>query len=249
MPITESTSPSIGIFCPTRKRPAMLLRLIDSIATNATNIERVHFAFYVDSDDELTQGFIKDLREKTSLNVTAVIEPHGSRPLSDMYNVLYKHCPVDIMMQFGDDTVMRTMGWDVMIEEAFSSYHDRLVLVYGKDGIHNEGFAPHYALHKNWIETLGYASPPYFTADWSDTWMFEIAKQIGRNMFLPGLMIEHMHWSQGKSSVDETTVISEIRRRNHNNEALYRSERMQNERALAVSRLREKLIVQTGNKQ
>jgi len=241
MQTTDTKFSTIGIFCPTRKRPASLLSLIKSITENADRPDRVHFALYVDSDDEMTLGLIKELNEKTNLKITVVIEPHNSRPLSDTYNLLYKHCPVDIMMQFGDDTLMRTQGWDSIVENAFERHTDKIALVYGRDGIHNEGFAPHYALHKNWIETIGYVSPPYFTADWSDTWMFEIAKEIKRNVFLPDLLIEHLHWTQGKSQIDETTVLSEIRRKTHNNEALYRSESMKREREEAVAKLREKI--------
>lgn len=238
----QTTKFRIGIFCPTRKRPFQLARLIDSIVNNSSHPERVSFHLYVDSDDEVTLSFLENVKNYTSLNIRAVIENHNTRPLSDTYNVLFENSGVDIMMQFGDDTIMRTSGWDVMIDSAFAQFEDRIALVYGRDGIHNEGFAPHYALHRNWIETVGYASPPYFTADWSDTWMFEIAKAINRNIFLPDLLIEHMHWTQGKSEIDETTVLAEIRRKSGDNEGIFRSERMTKEREEAVRKLRSKIL-------
>jgi hypothetical protein len=241
MQTTDTQRDKIGIFCPTRKRTQSLARLMESILNNANHPERVHFAFYVDDDDVVTLDFLDNVKKNFPVNIVVVKEPHNARPLSDTYNVLYKNCAVDIMMQFGDDTVMRTKGWDTLVEETFRKFDDRLALVYGRDGIHNEGFAPHYALHRNWIDALGYASPPYFTVDWSDTWTFEIAKALNRHVFLPDLLIEHLHWTQGKSPIDETTYIAEMRRRSTNNEEIFRSERMVNERLDAVKKLKERM--------
>jgi hypothetical protein len=238
MPTTEL---KIGIFCPTRKRVNSLVRLMNSIAMSAKNPKRVSFHLYVDSDDTETLQFIEQAKAESPLEIFAVVEPPNTRPLSDTYNILFEDSKIDVMMQFGDDTIMRTQDWDVLIDEAFQKYDDRLILAYGHDGIHNEGFAPHYALHRNWIETLGYASPPYFTADWSDAWMFEIAKTIKRNIFIPELMIEHMHWTQGKSPVDETTMLGEARRHNDGNEQLFRSEPMVQQRQQAIKLLQSKI--------
>lgn len=240
----QTTSPmKIGLFCPTRKRPSSLSRLMNSAFTLADNPGRVKFRLYVDSDDVVTQEFLKT-KVRNDL-YTGVIEDHGTRHLSDMYNVLFENSDDDVMVQLGDDTIMRTKGWDTLIENAFLEHEDRLLLVYGRDEIHNEKFAAHYALHRNWIETVGYASPPYFSADWSDTWTFEIAKEIKRTKFLNDLVIEHLHWTQGKSQIDETTIISERRRRRDDNEKIYRSKEMTDLRNQAVALLKEKMNEKT----
>jgi len=240
MQTIKSDQMKIGVYCPTRKRVASLARLIESIVNNADYPERVTFRFYVDTDDIQTIDFLNDLK-KYPVQYSAIIEEHNTRPLSDTYNILFENSDDDVMMQFGDDTIMRTKGWDTLIQSAFQKYDDRLILVYGRDGIHNEGFAPHYALHRKWIEAVGYASPPYFTADWSDTWTFEIAKSIGRTLFIDELVIEHMHWTQGKMQFDETSQIGENRRRSFDNEGLFRSEKMVKEREIASIKLREKI--------
>jgi hypothetical protein len=186
----------------------------------------------------LTPDFLRKIDKKF---YTTIVENHGTRHLSDMYNVLFENSDDDVMVQLGDDTIIRTKGWDTLIENCFLEHKDRLVLVYGRDEIHNEKFAAHYALHRNWIETVGYASPPYFSADWSDTWTFEIAKEVGRTRFLNDLVIEHLHWTQGKSSIDETTMLSERRRRSVDNERIFRSEQMTKERKEAIVKLQEKI--------
>ena len=243
MPTTDF---KIGIFCPTRKRVQSLARLMDSIITKASKPDRVSFHLYIDDDDQASLQFATYAKGASKTPVITVVESHNTRPLSDTYNVLFENTDIDVMMQFGDDTVMRTQDWDLLIEDAFRKHDDRLVLVYGRDGIHDEGFATHYGLHRNWIELLGYASPPYFTADWSDAWMFEIAKTVGRNVFVQDLVIEHMHWTQGKSPVDETTMLGETRRKNDNNEEKFRSEVMVNERKQAIEKIQAE-IAKRGN--
>jgi len=232
-----TTNFKIGIFCPTRKRVPMLTRLMNSLVATAAKPERVSFHLYVDDDDTDTLNFLHRIICPVPVNV--IVEKHNTRPLSDTYNVLFEQSDVDVMMQFGDDTIMRTQDWDLKIDEEFSKREDRLALVYGCDGIHDEGFATHYGLHRNWIELLGYASAPYFTADWSDTWMFELASAVGRNVFVKDLVIEHMHWTQGKSAVDETTMLGEHRRQNDNNESLFRSDKMVAERQAAIEKLKQ----------
>ena len=241
----STTNFKIGIFCPTRKRVKMLARLMDSVVSLAAKPERISFHLYIDNDDEATINFIKKVGPQSSIPIHLFIDKHDVRPLSDTYNVLFNNSDVDVMMQFGDDTIMRTKGWDLLIDEAFEKYDDRLALVYGCDGVHDEGFATHYGLHRNWIELLGYASPPYFTADWSDAWMFELAKAVNRNIFVKDLVIEHMHWTQGKSAVDETTMLAELRRRNDNNEMLFRSDEMVAERQASIEKLKQAI----GDKQ
>jgi hypothetical protein len=54
-------------------------------------------------------------------------------------------------------------------------------------------------------------------------------------------LIEHLHWTQGKSPIDETTYIAEMRRRSTNNEEIFRSEKMVNERLEAVKKLKERM--------
>ena len=235
----------IGVYCPTRKRPEQVLRFIDSLHNAAAKPERLVFRFYVDDDDSASLHVLASLHGRADLrsDFEVTVEPHNHRPHSDFYNVMYKHAleerPDDILLQIGDDTLMRTQGWDDLLEQTFKQHSDKLILIYGRDGIHNEGFAPHYALHKSWVGILGYMTPPYFTVDWADTWVFEIAKSLGRTMFLPELFIEHMHWSQGKQAVDETVLLTEMRRRSFDNEGLFRSERMVIERQHAVNELQK----------
>ena len=54
--------------------------------------------------------------------------------------------------QMGDDIVLRTLGWDQLVEAVFERWPDRIVFVHGRDGF----------LHRRWVDTLSYFVPPAF---------------------------------------------------------------------------------------
>lgn len=216
----------IGLYIPTRKRKEKLVNCVYSLYNLAKNKERLNFRFYIDDDDIETLQTVLLLKTQ-GINTFLTLEKRNTRPHSDFYNVMFKNSNDDIVFQLGDDCLMRTQDWDSIIEDEFNKIDDKILLVYGCDGIHNEGFAPHYALHRKWVEIIGYMTPKYFTVDWADTWVFEIAKKIDRVKFLPNLFLEHMHWTQGKMEVDETVILTEQRRRASNNESIFRSKEME----------------------
>lgn len=204
----------------------MLHAMIDSIVSNAANKSRLLFKLYIDNDDDESLTYSKtkllEMKQKEGFDYKIYSEEHNTRPLSDMHNFMFDKTD-EILFLCGDDVLVRTPGWDVIVESVFSQVPDKIALIYGRDGIHNSSFAPHYFIHRQWVEALGYVSPAYYTADWSDTWMFEIASIIKRACFIDKLIIEHMHWTQGKSKFDETAALCESRRRQGQNEKLFRS--------------------------
>ncbi|MDZ7742993.1 MAG: hypothetical protein U5Q03_14975 [Bacteroidota bacterium] len=107
-------------------------------------------------------------------------------------------------MQCADDIRFRTPGWDAMVRTAISQYDDRIVYVYGRDGINDEAMATHGFMHRRWYEALGYFTWPEFTSDYGDLWNHTIAEKLGRLHFIPELYTEHLHPAVGKAPVDET---------------------------------------------
>jgi len=117
----------------------------------------------------------------------------------------------DIVMLMGDDVQVQTRGWDQKIVDQFNKYEDKILMVIPNDGrydkiqtkknlgqdryfrprkepilIDDEPFgAPHFALHKNWINTVGYLAPPMFWHWYVDTWTQKVARKLNRCLFLP----------------------------------------------------------------
>lgn len=215
----------ISLLVPTRHRPEKLRRMTASVWNTVKGIPKVslwnsvEILCYVTNDDDSYDGNDFD---------TKIVR--GPRLImSDLWNALLPHARGDILMQCADDVVLRTPAWDRYIEEAFAAVPDRILLAYGHDGSPNgENFATLPFVSRKWVDTVGYFTGPGYTADFSDTHPFDVAKMIGRTKYLP-LYFEHCHWLWGKSEVDETYKEIQDLRVKDNNTALYNerlSERM-----------------------
>jgi hypothetical protein len=50
-----------------------------------------------------------------------------------------------------------------------------------------------------------------FSSDWNDVWISEVAKRVGRFVPMPDVVIEHHHYTFGKSERDQTHAEREER--------------------------------------
>jgi hypothetical protein len=124
--------------------------------------------------------------------------------LSDCWNRLADVAQGDILGMGADDIRFRTPAWDLRIRDMFDVFPDRICFVHGRDGIHDEKLGTHGFISRRWFETLGYFTWPAFPADYADTWLHELAGRIGRRVYVPDLLIEHLHPIAGKAEWDQT---------------------------------------------
>lgn len=200
----------ISILCPTRNRPENIQRLYDSIARTAD--KEFEMILYVDNDDPSYDSL--------ALPLTLI---RGERiVLSEMWNQCAKYALADIVMYGADDIVFCTPHWDTIVKKEFAKFDDKIAFVFGRDGHspYDGAYGTHGFVHKNWIAALGYVCPPYFSGDFSDTWMNEIASAVGRHVYVD-LLIEHLHPDWSKASLDATYLEKKERMMQDNVAAKY----------------------------
>ena len=224
----------ISVLCPTRNRPGNVQRLIDSATSTAAGA--VEFVFYTDDDAPLPAHIT------SRADVTAVTGPRIV--LSAMWNACYPHATGDIVMQCGDDIVFRSPNWDTEVAEAFNGYPDRVVFVHGDDLVYGARFGTHGFLHRTWVDTVGYVTPPWFVSDYGDTWLNDVANDLGRRVYLPGVITEHMHPAFGKADWDLTHRERLARHDEHQPGDLY--DRLAPERAADAAKLRAVIGERSG---
>lgn len=198
--------PMISILTPTRGRPDNIARLVDSaldtaIGTEHLPAELIEFVFYVDRDDPVSDNAIEHATLRGARTMTIV----GDRiVLSEMWNACARAAKADIMLHCGDDIVFRSRGWDQLVVDEFRKYPDGIVLVHGRDGYQDERLATHGFRHRNWMNAVGNFVPPYFSSDYNDTWVTEVADKLGRRRYIPEIYTEHMHPVVNKGPLDQT---------------------------------------------
>lgn len=172
-------------------------RLVNSALMTAKDISKLEFIFYVDQDDftfpiHLLKGKIKVI--------------NGPRTwLSVAYNNILLHCTGEIIMYCGDDVVFKTKHWDEFIKLEFDQVADKICLVYANDGVNqSQSIARHGFIHRQWFDSTGWAFPSLRMLP-IDLWMTDLATQVGRLRYLEKVVIEHVHFRQGKKAkLDQT---------------------------------------------
>jgi hypothetical protein len=201
----------ISILLPSRGRPDQLARLIQSAHDTADNFE---FVIRLDEDDPTLSQY-RHLEDGMVRIFT------GARDvLSKYWNECYDQSHGDILMHCGDDIIFRTGGWDEKVQQAFDEEADPYWFVHGDDGYWGHNFGTHGFLHREWAETVGYFVPPYFSSDYNDTWLNDVANQIHRRKYVD-ILTEHMHPNFGKGPLDQTHIDRLERHRSDNVDQLY----------------------------
>ena len=191
-----------SILVPTRARPSNMKRLCNSVFSTASNPESVEVIFYIDDDDLESITAAEELKLNHNIKYFT-----GERiVLSQMWNKCYDLSSGNYLMLCCDECIFHTTDWDKTVLDKFAEFDDKIAFVYGNDlnmYLLDDKFGVYGFLHRNWTTTVGYFVPPYFSSDFNDTWLNDVAKKIGRHFFIP-IITEHMHPGAGKAQLDRT---------------------------------------------
>lgn len=216
----------ISLLVPTRGRPEGFARMVRSAIDTAWSPDRVEVVAYQDADD---QRYAEGWSDQTIVGERIV--------LSEMWNRCAEAARGNILMQCADDLVFRSEGWDAHIAKAFDACSDRIIFVHGDDGNQGDKLGTHGFLHRRWVDVLGYFVPPYFSSDYNDVWLTEVADALKRRVYVPEVFTDHLHYSFGKGVVDRTH--QERLERHVRDDVRGKYERLAPERAADVTKLRD----------
>ena len=197
----EESSEPITFICPTRGRIHNVSRLIESSTATYSGSTRLNFMFYMDDDDSKTIDLVKSI-SLSDPNITVTVTVGPRIIMSEMSNILARKSEKGILFFCGDDIVMESKDWDIKVRDEFRKVKDKILLVYGDDGLMHESLATHFFLHSNWVDTLGYMVPPIFTGDWVDNYVSTVATMLDRKIYLPEVKTTHYHPTAGKAAMD-----------------------------------------------
>jgi len=222
----------ITFLCPTRNRPEGLKRLISSALKTCSWQIPIEFGFYIDNDDTVSEQALSDIAKEYKAAVWYTTGPRLHK-LSEASNILARMTKEGIMFFCGDDVEVESLNWDVFVYQEFEKVHDKILLVYGDDGIQHANLATHFFIHKNWVDTLGHVLPPVFTGDWVDNWVTEVSTSLGRKVYLPHVKLTHHHCIFGppsqRSAFDATYIEKFNKDRQYNPAKVFEDTRPQRE--------------------
>lgn len=220
----------ISLLLPSRGRPDNIKRLADSAISHADNPEYIELIVYIDDDDNSYDGRTFPEQVKIYSTKRTILSKYWNKAYDKAQGPIYMHC--------GDDIVFQTFHWDTIVQQEFEKYPDKIVLLYGDDGDPNQekNFGTHSFIHDNWVKTIGYFVPPYFSSDFNDTWLNDVADGIGRKVKIP-ILTEHMHFAFHKGELDLTHAERLVRHWKDNTPKIYTDKA--SERQRDIEKLKE----------
>lgn len=183
------------VITPTRGRPASARRLTDAVMDTATAATDLVFA--IDDDDLSYDGLSAGER---------AMQVHGPRRtctewtnqiasfMGDQYRAL---------ASLGDDHVPVTPGWDTMLLAAIDDMGGTGI-AYGDDGLQGEFLPTAPVISSDIIATLGWMFWPPIVHVFADNVWLDLGREAECLRYVPGVRIEHLHYTSGLSPHDQT---------------------------------------------
>lgn len=190
---------SLALLVPSRGRPHNIARLAQAMRETCTG--ETMLVVGLDEDDPALPGYEQVLAEHP--DITALVRP-GLRQVVAWTNTLAAACAgrYEHLGAIGDDNVPRTPGWDARIIQALRG----TPFAFGNDLY--PGRAPgtlccHVFCRADVVEKLGYFGPPGIRHMYVDVAWYAWGRACGIT-YLDDVVIEHMHYSAGKSPADDS---------------------------------------------
>jgi hypothetical protein len=194
----------VSLILPTRGRPELARRALDSMVKTADRPDQLEAVLYIDRDDEGSHGIACP-----GLKVVKLIRPRAR--MGAMTQACFAASEGRLIMLLNDDVVSRVSGWDAAVRAAFASHADEVGLVWGNDLFRKEQFPTHPIVSRTVCEIMGSICPAAYHRDYIDTHVYDVfasLRSLGhdRLIYLPNVVFEHMHVEVGKAKFDETCV-------------------------------------------
>jgi len=194
---------TLSLLLPTRGRPALVERFLDSVWQQAADPARVEVVMYMDDDDTASHGI-----SHPRLDLVKIIGPR--LPMGALNSACLARSKGEIIILCNDDIVVRTSGWDDKIRALHGSMPDGIYLAYPNDLFKGRRLCAFPILARKTCELLGEPFPRAYQGAFIDYHLLDIFKRLEshlprtRIIYMEDVVFEHMHFRSGKGKLDAT---------------------------------------------
>ena len=195
--------PDLLMIVPSRSRPASIARLREAMAQTCRGDTSLLIG--LDDDDPALPEY---LALDATIRDQVTVEPDLHQVVAWMNRLAmpntggYKY-----IGHIGDDNVPSTIGWDVAIMEAL----EKTPFAFGNDLYPYRpagALCCHVFMRSKVIKALGYFGPPSLKHSYVDNVWMQWGGAAGIT-FLDSVIIEHLHFTAGKSPMDQSYTASQ----------------------------------------
>lgn len=183
-----------AVIIPTRGRGIRIQERISESLANSTSSD---FFLSIDSDDETDYTWVHPMGVRLIQGVNTCMNDALNRAaleLCDKYSFL---------TFMGDDHIARTKDWDVRLMSSASNLGPAS-LAYGNDLLAGQSLPTAILVDSRFVKTLGFLAPTQLNHMFLDDFWLAIGSRSGKIAYLEDVILEHMHFSAGKSEADAT---------------------------------------------
>lgn len=193
----------VAIITPTRARSDRLRAMIFSALTLAS---AASFEFWIGIDDDDESEYSPVVDDAFAAGADVHVYRLARRTLSSWTNWLAGRCLAAeyaprYLMSIGDDHVIRTTGWDKALIEAIAE-QDGPGFAYGNDLFQGSTLPTAWMVHADAVRALGWMMLPACEHMYVDNVIKALGETAGRLVYLPSVIIEHVHPDAGKIERD-----------------------------------------------
>lgn len=181
------------VMLPTRKRPDMARRCIDSFRETKAS-DDTDLILIVDDDDD-SYADITDVDKITATRGTLITAVNAAA------SVLAEH--YDALFLAADDLVFITPGWDTLMLATLEGLGGTGIVF--PDGKRRYDVPEHPLISTDWVRELGHFAEPSLAHFYCDNAWAELGKRTGLIRYCPEAVIEHRHYSVDPSAPHDET--------------------------------------------
>lgn len=195
-------SKTISLLLPTRGRPNLVQRFLQSVAAQSTHPELVEIILCVDEDDVQSHNISFD-----GLALKLII---GPRQNMGAYNAkCLEHATGAITIAVNDDIVVRTKGWDDKVRELDARFPDGVYLGYGNDLFKGPKLCTFPILSQKTCTLLAEPYPAIYKGAFIDVHLMDIFRRLenrgfARICYAADIVFEHVHYRNNPDALDAT---------------------------------------------
>ena len=192
------------VIIPSRGRPDNIRRFYKAcIKTNAD----VHIIAGIDYDDPSYQEYHQWILDQFDTNDRVRIADFPSKkrkrfgPTLNNIAIAFAN-KYKYIYWCGDDHLPITENWDQKYREELDKLGTGIV--YGNDLVMGSTIPTQMAMTSDIVEVLGYAVPEGFTHLFIDNYFLELGKALGKIVYMPDVIVQHLHHITGHAEEDQT---------------------------------------------
>lgn len=194
----------ISLLLPTRGRPELARRFLQSVSEKSTCPQNVEVILYMDEDDTASHSI-----DYPGLTIHRII---GPRQTMGAYNSdCLARSQGEIIVLVNDDMIIRTQGWDERLRQLDASVPDKIYLAYGNDLFKKGDLCTFPILSRKTCQVLQEPYHRAYRGAFIDYHLMDIFKRLehaghARIFYQKDVVFEHLHYRTGKAAIDATYI-------------------------------------------